>query len=139
MSQNNAGQPPSQAPHRPRSSRRLSSSQVTFAVILTVGLMLAIQFSSQISGERDLNRIRNTIEDEIALLRQEQTQLIDQLAYVESDAYVEDWARSEGRMVREGEVLVVAVAAENSANTVQSSQPVIPPEELQTTLPEPDS
>jgi cell division protein FtsB len=108
-----------------------------FAVILAVGLMLAIQFSSRISSERDLNRIRNTIQDEIELLRQEQVQLIDQLAYVESDAYVEDWARGEGRMVREGEVLVVVVAAENSPER-EAEQPAISQENLETTLPEPD-
>ncbi len=138
MTQRNAEQPPPPNERRSRRPRRLSSTQVTFAVILAVGLMLAIQFSSRISGERDLNRIRDTIDDEIELLRQEQAQLIEQLAYVESDTYVEDWARSEGRMVREGEVLIVVVAAEDQA-TAQEAQPAVPPEELETTLPEPAS
>ncbi len=137
MASTNAEQNAPQAARRPRRSRQLSSTQVMFAVILAVGLMLAIQFSTRISSERDLNRIRNTIQDEIELLRQEQTQLIDQLAYVESDAYVEDWARSEGRMVREGEVLVVVVAGEEDIQAPEE-QPVIPQENLETTLPEPE-
>jgi len=138
MAQSNPEQQNQQASRRPRRPRQLSSTQVMFAVILAVGLMLAIQFSSRISSERDLNSIRNTIQDEIELLRQEQSQLIDQLAYVESDTYVEDWARSEGRMVREGEVLIVVVAAENES-PAQEEQVVIPQAELETTLPEPEN
>ena len=118
--------------------RQLSSTQVLFAVILTIALMLAIQFSSRIQDERELTTIRDTIEDEIDLLRHEQTELIDQLAYVESDAYVESWAHSEGRMVREGEVLVIPVPStitlqqDNSQTTAQAALA-----EVDTTLPEP--
>lgn len=138
MAQSNPEQQPQQANRRQRRPRQLSSTQVMFAVIVAVGLMLAIQFSSRISSERELNSIRNTIQDEIELLRQEQAQLVDQLAYVESDAYVEDWARSEGRMVREGEVLVVVVAG-NTSEQVQQEQVVIPQANLETTLPEPEN
>lgn len=126
---------PATSTRKPR--RQLSSTQVMFAVILTIALMLAIQFSTRIEAERDLNAIRKTVIEEIDLLRREQTDLIDQLAFVESDAYVEDWAHSEGRMVRQGEVLVIPVP---SASTLQHTvQPVtVDSAAVDTTLPEPE-
>ena len=122
-------------PRKPR--RQLSSTQVLFAVILTIALMLAIQFSSRIQDERELTTIRDTIEDEIDLLRREQADLIDQLAYVESDAYVESWAHSEGRMVRDGEVLVIPVPS--SSTLQQNIQPTVSETvtDIHTTLPQP--
>lgn len=87
----------------------LSSTQVMFAVILTIGLMLAINFSTRIAADRDLRQIRDTIIREIELLRREQSDLLRNLAFAGSDAYVEAWARSDGKMIREGEVLVLPV------------------------------
>jgi cell division protein FtsB len=118
--------------------RQLSSTQVMFAVILAIGLMLAIQFSSRIQDERELTTIRDTINEEINLLRREQVGLIDQLAFVGSDAYVESWAHGEGRMVREGEVLVIPVP---STTTLQQTAQVIVPDiaAVDTTLPKPET
>lgn len=80
-----------------------------FAVILTIGLMLAINFSTRIAADRDLRQIRDTISREIELLKREQSDLLRSLAFAGSDAYVEAWARSDGKMIREGEVLVLPV------------------------------
>lgn len=128
--------PQTTATRKPR--RQLSSTQVMFAVILAIGLMLAIQFSSRIQDERQLAVIRDTINEEIDLLRREQADLIDQLAFVGSDAYVESWAHSEGRMVREGEVLVIPIP---STTTLQQTSQAIEPDvaAVDTTLPQPET
>lgn len=89
-----------------RRDRGLSSVQVMFAVILTVGLMLALNFSSRIQADRDLQRIHDQVVQEIDFLENQQSDLIAELNYVKSDAYVETWARDEGKMVREGEILI---------------------------------
>jgi cell division protein FtsB len=127
---------PAQPSARKSTRRQLSSTQVLFAVILTVALMLAIQFSTRIQDERELTAIRDTVEDEIELLRREQAELLDQLAYVGSDAYVESWAHSEGRMVRESEVLLIPVP---SSTTLQQVAPIVQTNiaAVDTTLPEP--
>lgn len=124
-----------------RRSHQLSSTQVMFAVILAIALMLAVQFSSRINDERNLNQIRNTVEQEINSLREEQSELVDQLDFVQSDAYVEQWAHSEGRMVRENMVLVIPVpsSATIQQELVEQSQPIEQLAEIQTTLPEPES
>lgn len=90
-----------------RRRRPLTSTQVTFAAILAIGLMLALNFSARIDADRDLQEIRRKVEQEIDLLRHEQSNLIAELEYAASDAFVEAWARSERKMVREGEVLVI--------------------------------
>lgn len=130
-----------QTQRKPRRSRQLSSTQVMFAVILAIALMLAVQFSSRINDERNLNQIRNTVEQDIEALREEQADLIQQLDFVQSDAYVEQWAHSEGRMVRDNMVLVIPIPSsdiiQETAN--QQIQPIEQIAEIETTLPEPES
>lgn len=117
-------------------NRGLSSVQVLFAVILTVGLMLALNFSSRIQADRELQRIHNQVIQEIAFLERQQTDLISELNYVKSDAYVETWARDEGKMVLEGEVLVLPQPV--SEPEAVSATPV-PMVDFETTPPEPEN
>jgi cell division protein FtsL len=109
-----------------------------FAVILAIVLMLAIQFSTRINAERQLFVIRGTIYDEIDLLKREQVELNDQLTYLGSDAYVESWARSEGRMVREGEVLVIPVPFGETL-LAQQDTPLADADMVETTPPQPEN
>ncbi|MEL6404626.1 MAG: hypothetical protein AAFV98_06095 [Chloroflexota bacterium] len=122
-----------------RTGRQLSSTQVVFAVILAIAMMLAVQFSARIADERTLNAIQDTVEDEIALLRAEQTDLIDELDFVQSDAYVEEWAREEQRMVRDNMVLVIPVPASSLAPRPIDDVTSVPAGSVvETTLPEPE-
>lgn len=116
--------------------RPLSSTQVMFAVILAVGLMLAVNFSSRIVADRSLREVQQKVLEEIDTLKQEQGQLLERLDYVKSDAYVEAWAHGEGKMVREGEVLVFPVPS-----TYATPVPVIASSDVtaQTTLPRPEN
>lgn len=104
----------------PKTSRRrdqLSSMQLMIAAILAIGLLLAINFSSRIAAGQPLQQLYGQVQAEIDQLRREQAELIAERDFVRSDAYVEQWARDEGKMVRSGEVLVVPVP---SANTLRS-------------------
>lgn len=102
---------------------QLSGIQIMFAAILAVGLLLAINFSSRISAGQPLQDAYNSVLVEIEALQAEQAGLINQRDYVRSDAYVEQWARSEGGMVRPGEVLVIPVPLNNAPAAVET--PVI--------------
>lgn len=126
---------------RRKSRRQLSSTQVMFAVILAIALMLAVQFSSRINDERNLKQIRDTVEEEIELLRGEQTELIQELTFVQSDAYVEQWARAEGRMIRDNMVLVIPIPSNNTIQQrlIEETQPLNPEIQLETTLPDPEA
>ena len=122
------------APARQRFGRQLTSIQVMLAVALTIGLVLALNFSSRISLDRDLARIHADFSREIDSLLARQQQLVAELEYVKSDAYVEYWARDEGKMTREGEFLILPQSV-GGADLAPS-----PPRrwvEFQTTQPQP--
>jgi hypothetical protein len=121
---------------RPRQLKPLSSTQVMFAVILAVGLMLAVNFSSRIVADRSLREVQETVLREIDLLKREQGELLERLDYVKSDAFVEAWAHSEAKMVREGEVLVFP-----EASALATAMPVViaSDTQVQTTLPRPEN
>lgn len=90
---------------------QLSGIQIMFAAILAIGLILAINFSTRIAAGQPVQEEYDRIEQEIDALRLEQGALITERDYARSDAYVEDWARDDGKMVRPGEVLVIPVPA----------------------------
>jgi cell division protein FtsB len=90
---------------------QLSGVQIMFAAILAIGLILGINFSSRIAAGQPLQDTYVRVQQEIVELRQTQSALIAERDYVQSTAYVEQWARDEGKMVREGEVLVIPVPA----------------------------
>ena len=126
----------SDSSNKSRRDRGLSSVQVMFAVILTVGLMLALNFSSRIQADRDLQRIHEQVVQEIDFLENQQSDLIQELNYVKSDSYVETWARDEGKMVKEGEVLVLPQSIEGSQELPAQT---IVMAEFETKPPEPEN
>jgi hypothetical protein len=63
--------------------------------------------------------------DELDQLRQEQADLIRERDYVRSDAYVAQWARSEGRMVRPGELLYIPVPSGQAVVADPVDEPVV--------------
>ncbi len=137
MAENIEPQQPQPPQKKRKRNEQLSSVQVMFAAILAVGLLLAINFSSRITAGQPLQEAYNRAVDEIERLQQEQQVLLAERDYVQSDVFVELWARDEGKMVRPGEVLVVPVPAVNSlpqpeANPTQS----VP---VQTTLRRPEN
>jgi cell division protein FtsB len=127
----------SQSP-KPVSRQRgsqISSVQIMFAAILAIGLILAINFSTRIAAGQPIQQAYDRVLAEIDQLKQEQANLIAERDYARSDAFVEQWARDEGKMVRDGEVLVIPVPAGIS------EQPTPIPENainVQTTPPEPE-
>ncbi len=114
---------------------QLSGVQVMFAAILAIGLLLAINFSSRISAGQPLLEAYDRVKAEIELLKQEQGRLIAERDYAVGDSYVERWARDEGKMVREGEVLIIPVPITD--NTLPT--PVVEPSvAVETTPPPPE-
>lgn len=118
-----------------RPSGTISSTQVMFAMILGLGLLLAINFSSRITESQPLLDTHQRILNEIAALEAEQAALIAQRDYVRSDLYVERWARDSGKMVQAGEVLMVPVPSGINSEAT----PVVPNvDDIQTAPPTPE-
>ena len=118
-----------------RKRGQISGVQVMFAAILSIGLILAINFSARIAAGQPVEQAYTRVRDEIESLKVQQAQLTSQRDYVLSDAYVEEWARSDGKMVREGEILVIPVPSGASVEATPTPMPEIP---IQTGPPDPD-
>lgn len=126
-----------QPPQRNRQrTGQLSGVQIMFAMILAIGLILAINFSSRISAGQPLQEAHSGVAAEIEQLQQEQATLIARRDHVRSDVYVEQWARDEGKLVRPGEVLVIPVPSGSVVEPTPAPTPNIP---IETSPPEPET
>lgn len=118
-----------------RRGESISSVQIMFAAILAIGLALAISLSSRILAGQPLEEAYKRVQNEIETLRQEQAKLIAERDDVSSDAFVERWARDEGKMIIEGEVLIIPVT---SGLIPEATLIPILPTEVETTPPQAD-
>jgi cell division protein FtsB len=114
---------------------QLSGLQIMFAAILAIGLILGLNFTSLISSSQPLQRLHQQVTEEIDVLRQEQVALIRERDNVQSDAFVEQWARSDGKMVRPGEVLVnpvpsAAIEVESTDSQAIVQVDTLPPDPI---------
>src|SRR5258706_6482412 len=95
---------------RPLAPRNQGSSlQIVFGSILAISLLLAINFSGRIAAGRQIDTKRDTLDHSISTLQAQATALQSELNFVNSDAFIAQWARKEGRMVKPNEVLIVPV------------------------------
>jgi hypothetical protein len=101
---------------RPR-KQQISGIQIVFASILSIGLLLTINFSARIRRGQQIEEVRARIEATINVLSTEQANLISERDYASSDAAVIEWAHREGKLIREGEVLVIPVQPANAQIT----------------------
>lgn len=103
---NNAEQTP---PSRGRRLRRMSLSnpQIILIALIVVGGRLVIDFSQRIIEGQEKIAEQRELETELETLMREQRELEAAKAYYSSPAFVEAWAHDHGKMVREGETLVI--------------------------------
>ncbi len=119
------------APRR-RSRQQISSMQIVFAAILSVGLLLVINFSGRIARSQQTEAERQRLQATITVLEDQQLGLLKDRDFAASDASVEHWAHTEGKMVRDGEVLVIPIPA----GIVEPTP--LPPAPVLNTTPQPE-
>ena len=102
--------PPDRTPRR-RDHRQLSSMQIVFAAILSIGLLLVINLSGRIARGQQMESERKRLQATIDVLETQKLDLLKVRDYAANDASVEHWAHTEGKMVRDGEVLVIPIPA----------------------------
>jgi hypothetical protein len=111
-----------QSNERGKRGASISGVQVMFAAILSIGLILAINFGARITASQPLQEAYHRARNEINALTEQQATLTALRDYVRSDAYVERWAREDGKMIREGEVLVIPVPSGSSLEPTPAPQ-----------------
>ena len=107
-------------PHPPRRRERpqqITSIQIVFALILSIGLLLVINFSGRIARGQQMEAERQRLQATITVLERQKLDLLRTRDYAANDASIEYWAHTEGKMVRDGEVLVIPVPGNIEAPT----------------------
>ncbi|MBN1679128.1 MAG: hypothetical protein JW966_02470 [Anaerolineae bacterium] len=101
-----------QVPSRRRGRRQqISSMQIAFAAILSIGLLLVINYSGRIARGQQMEIERRRLQATIDVLEAEKRNLLNDRDYAASNEAVEHWAHTEGKMVRDGEMLVIPIPA----------------------------
>ena len=127
MSTNDPTAQPNLPPERPVRRRerqqQISSMQIVFVLILSFGLLLVINFSGRIARGQQMEGQRVRLQATIDVLQQQKIDLLKQRDYAAHDSAVENWAHTEGKMVRDGEVLVIPIPGENAGVFVATPTP----------------
>ena len=92
----------------PRS--RSSFGRAGLALAIIAGILLLGDLNSRMSDARRLERDARSLQTEVAGMEALAARLATQVAQATSESLVEEWARREGKMVREGEHLIVPLA-----------------------------
>jgi cell division protein FtsB len=110
----------------------LNNVQIILIALLVVGLRLMIDFSTRIIEGQNKVKEQRALEMEISDLLADQRELEAQKAYFSSDTFVEEWAHSDGKMVRSGERLVIPIyeappsESEQGATQTPAPPPTVP-------------
>jgi hypothetical protein len=110
---------------RHRERRRLSNLQIVFVAILSIGLLLVINLSGRIARGQQMETERRRLEATLDVLQRQKLELLKDRDYAASDSSVEQWAHTQGKMVRDGEVLVIPIPAGNTEPTPTAPAPVL--------------
>ena len=113
----------SNASSSPRRGLNISFVQIAVVVGLILGISIILDFQQRIQAAQIIIAEVERLEFEVSKLQADQEGLQATLAYVESDAYVEDWSHSEGQLVRPGEVLVIPV---KKPSALSAPEPLAP-------------
>ena len=102
---------------------------------MSIGLLLVINFSGRIARGQQMDNERQRLQATIDVLATQHIDLLKQRDYASSETYIEQWAHTEGKLVREGEVLVIPVPVGDELTTPTPPPPVFvsaPPSEPET-------
>ncbi len=105
------------------------------SVLALVLLLTASAFQHALSLNRVLQSERATLFPLLTMQTQERATLVAELTRVQSDAYVEEWARKHGGMVQEGEVLVIPLPPTATPTPLPTPLPAVSPSPTPTPLP----
>jgi cell division protein FtsB len=86
---------------------KLGLSHLWIVLAAVGGILLLGDLNRRMSNARQLERDATALQTETSALETQQADLQTDLAAAGSDVQVEEWARNQARMVREGEVLVI--------------------------------
>jgi cell division protein FtsB len=95
-------------------------TQFIAIVVITISLFLVVDFARRTAATYKIRNEAVRLEEEVTAARARHQALETRLSYVQSDAYVEEIARTQLKWAQPGETVVVVMA------TPQAAPPVSP-------------
>jgi cell division protein FtsB len=103
-------------------------------VLVTIGIVILVfvvlEFNRRLEELKLLNDQAKLVRVQATQVMQTQLALETNIAYANSTAYVEEWARTDGHYVRDGDLPVVPVGAPGAA-PIEISTPIPIPTPMQ--------
>ncbi len=100
----------------PGTNPRVSLSRVWILMAVVVGILILGDLNRRMSDAQRLERDAVTLGTEVASLEADQSHLQTAVAQATAQPQVEAWARTQARMVRDGEKLVIPMPASGEVN-----------------------
>lgn len=97
---------------RPKVQSVMSGAQFVGIIVLTVILLLIVDYGRRASTGYYVAQAEEQLKAEIAVELTKNAQLKERLEYVQSEQYVEEWARENGRMAHPGDQPFILVTVE---------------------------
>jgi cell division protein FtsB len=110
-----------------KSNQRLATIVAGVAILAIAGV-IAWGFSQQLVLARQMQKEESQLEQEVKGEQDHHDALTAQLDYVQSDEYVEHWARTEARMAKIGEIVVVMITDADEERPSDVQPPTAEPE-----------
>jgi cell division protein FtsB len=85
------------------------------ALILVVPLIVDI--NERVSDIRRKRQELTRLDTELAEVKAEHEALLEELEFVNGDAYLEQWARTDARMTKPGEVVIIPLPTDSAGQT----------------------
>ena len=109
---------------KPKKPPLISGTQFAAIVVLTIALFLVIDFGRRATAGYYVSQTEKRLDAEIEALLEQQEALKQRLEYVQTDEYVERWAREQAHMVRPGDRRLIVITPPASSAPEQDPQPV---------------
>jgi cell division protein FtsB len=103
-----------------------TSSRMWLIIAAIIALPLLAEFNARLSQSRELEAQQTVLVKQIDAEKAKHEALLKLQTWVKTDAYIEYWARSFGRMTKPGEVAVIATASQIQAPTSKASADLLP-------------
>jgi cell division protein FtsB len=92
-----------------KNASRLSLIQFLAIIAITLSLSLVVDFGRKATASYRIRQEEAKLEQEVAVLEARQREMKERKAIVQSDAFVEQWARQEMHLVRAEETAVMPI------------------------------
>jgi cell division protein FtsB len=105
------------------------NARIWLLIAAVLGIIVLGDLNRRMTDARRLEQDAQLLQTEVGWLEAENSRLETQIANATSEAFIEAWAHSEGKMVRNGERLIIPIPAEGFVPTptpfTQTSEPVV--------------